>query len=274
MMLAQTQHIPQLRELWKKCFPDADEGYLDFYFSKGFPHFDTFFLEQLPGQVASMLTVIPAQLTGYCGSFAYIYAVGTDPACQGRGFASELMQQVEQYLKQQGCQAAMLFPAEEKLYSFYERLGYKADFFVSEMTGCDQDSSTYTITTCKKEDFIRIRRTWLDQRENAMNYPDHVLGYVYDEAVFTGGIPVLLSKNSRQDYALCYKIKQSLWIKETTGEVDCLAELCRYFHAEKYRALLVPEKKESSCNSHGMIKWFVQPKLLTAKIPYMNLVLD
>lgn len=226
-----------------------------------------------------MLTVIPAHITGKQGKFAYIYAVGTDPEYRGRGLAAQLIRETEQYLKECGYQGALLFPAEEGLYAFYERLGYLPEFFVAEQSGSQNlcQPGNHAISVCSREDFLRLRQYWLTGRGEAMTYPQEVLSYVYDEAVYTGAFPVLLSKNSRQDYALCYKIKQSLFIKETTMDAGQFAfflpELCRFFGVEHYRALLAPEKN-LKVHRHGMIKRFGQPAVMPDVIPYMNLVLD
>lgn len=279
MTIAQSRHIPELRRLWKVCFPDVDDGYLNFYFSKGFPLLQTMLLEDQCHKVISMLTVIPANITGKQGKFAYIYAVGTDPDYRGRGMAAKLMQEVECYLKKHGYQAAMLFPAENGLYAFYERLGYVPEFFISELSGngAALGSEGVTISSCDKKAFLALRQHWLARRGESMTYPDNILGYVYDEAVYTGATPVLLSKNGGQDYALCYTIKQNLFVKETTMNAErlklFLPDLCRYFGVVNYKVLLAPEKA-LPFHRHGMVKWFEKQAVMPEIVPYMNLVLD
>lgn len=78
-----------------------------------------------------MLCALPAELVGDDGEAvpaAYLYAVCTAPALRGRGHCRLLLQEAEQDLKRQGIRAAVLVPAEESLFGFYARFGYRTVF--------------------------------------------------------------------------------------------------------------------------------------------------
>ena len=78
-----------------------------------------------------MLCALPAELVGDDGDAvpaAYLYAVCTAPALRGRGNCRLLLQEAEQDLKRQGICAAVLVPAEESLFGFYARFGYRTVF--------------------------------------------------------------------------------------------------------------------------------------------------
>ena len=85
----------------------------------------------LDGSPAAMLCALPAELVGDDGDAvpaAYLYAVCTAPALRGRGHCRLLLQEAEQDLKRQGIRAAVLVPAEESLFGFYARFGYRTVF--------------------------------------------------------------------------------------------------------------------------------------------------
>ena len=129
-MRAARRDLPALTRLWQACFGDPEAEVRAFWQAL----FDCtpVYLRRAPdGSPAAMLCALPAELVGDDGDAvpaAYLYAVCTAPALRGRGHCRLLLQEAEQDLAKQGIRAAVLVPAEESLFGFYTRFGYRTVF--------------------------------------------------------------------------------------------------------------------------------------------------
>lgn len=278
---AKQEDVPRLREIWKACFGDSD-SYLDFYYANGFPHFQTM-VDRQGKDITSMLTVVPAEylLSGNRYPAAYLYAVATDPPWQGKGLASKLLRDTHDYLKNNGVTAAMLFPASDSLYDFYGRSGYRAVFSIREWDGCLEPGPRYgTLSRCEEEVFLLQSGRLLDQQKYGMRFSPEALRYFYRECFATGGQVLQVEENhALQGYAVCYKIKEVLHIKETSLSPEQLARyasaLMERFHAAKLTARL-PAEPGQPAKRHGMLCVLNETESLWPEdsFGYMNLVLD
>ncbi len=280
--LAKERDIPRLRQIWKACFGDPD-SYLDFYFSNGFPLFKTL-VDWEEGEIASMLTVVPAfyQKDGECFDAAYLYAVGTAPEQRGKGAASRLLSETQECLRTSGIHAAALFPAAEGRYRCYERLGDRSCFSVCEVrlrreecrnAGCAVDS-------CGKDLFLEQSAGFLSVQPVAMKFAAKSLGYFYDEIAATEGEILWIAGTALQGYAVCYKIKGTLVVKETNLRREqlesCAAALMNRFGADELFAR-IPADSGGPAVRHGMLCVLDSEleRLWPDGMPgYMNLVLD
>ena len=126
-MRAARRDLPALTRLWQACFGDTEAEVRAFWQAL----FDCtpVYLRRAPdGSPAAMLCALPAELVGDDGDAvpaAYLYAVCTAPALRGRGHCRLLLQEAEQDLAKQDVRAAVLVPAEESLFGFYARFGYR-----------------------------------------------------------------------------------------------------------------------------------------------------
>lgn len=131
--LAREGEIDQQKELWKLCFGDED-FYIDFYYQNKYRKKETFLL-LYNGKIASMLTMMPIR-TILPDSRAYnsvmLYAIGTHPDFRNCGFSTKLMAHSEKHLATKGIVFSTLVPAENSLFDFYDKRGYKKCFFVRE----------------------------------------------------------------------------------------------------------------------------------------------
>lgn len=280
--LAKELDIPRLRQIWKACFGDPD-SYLDFYFSSGFPLFKTV-VDREEGEIAAMLTVVPAlyQKDGERFDAAYLYAVGTAPEWRGKGIASRLLSETHELLKRDGIKVAALFPAEGGLYRFYEKLGYRCGFSVCEVKLMREDCrpSACAVQPCEKDLFLEQSAGFLSAQPTAMKFTARSLGYFYDEIAATDGKILWISGTALQGYAVCYKIKGKLVIKETSlcreQLESCAAALMDRFGVSELFAR-IPAPPGEPAVRHGMLR-VLDPELerLWPDSPsgYMNLVLD
>ncbi len=130
MRIARTDEKPIIIDLWKKIFGDST-SFIEAFYHYCLPSEDTLVLTE-NGRICSILSIPEISLSFANGQnlkCGYIYALGTDPFAQGRGFASHLMRFGENYLQQQGASYAIVVPAEMSLFQFYCNLGYSTSFY-------------------------------------------------------------------------------------------------------------------------------------------------
>lgn len=122
--------ILELRQLWKDTFGDSDT-FLNIFFETAFS------LERCT--CVTSYTYLVASLYWFdCEFFgqkiAYIYAVATAKEFRGQGICHALMKYTHEHLKMHGYAGAILSPAEESLFSFYEKMGYRTCAYTKEIT--------------------------------------------------------------------------------------------------------------------------------------------
>lgn len=119
--------IPALRKLWKQAFGDTD-AFLDLFFS-------TAYAPRRCRCITVQGQIVAALYWFLCHdeeeSYAYIYAVATDPAFRGQGLCRRLMDDTHNLLKEQGYAGAVLVPGEPGLFDMYEKMGY------TDLSGAD-----------------------------------------------------------------------------------------------------------------------------------------
>lgn len=73
-------------------------------------------------------TVVATAMAGYDGHRGWVYYFAVAPQHQGRGLGSQLLDHVEQRLKDMGCPKIQLQVRSDNTgaMTFYERLGYQA----------------------------------------------------------------------------------------------------------------------------------------------------
>lgn len=272
--------FPRLKEIWKRCFGDPD-WYIDFYLEHGFGKFETMVLREQES-IAAMLTLIPAELLleGERLRTSYIYAVATDPEQQGKGYASALLEEAHRYLRKQGTVAAALFPASDRLYDYYGRLGYQGCFAVHETVLTPGENKGQCIESCGLERFVKERNAFLSRMKCSLCLTEPALGYVYDECVQTGGSVVWLKDKALQGYAVCTKIEETLLIKETNLSGQELSgfsgALAARFGAGSIRVKF-PASANGTAQRHGMacvLDKAYEQQVYSQADSYMNLVLD
>jgi predicted acetyltransferase len=113
--------IPQLRQLWQEAFGD-DDAFLDKFFTTAYSP-NRCRVVTLEGQAAAALYWLDCQWEGK--KLAYLYAVATAKAFQGRGLCRFLLEDTHRVLTQSGYAGAVLCPGNEGLFTMYAKLGYE-----------------------------------------------------------------------------------------------------------------------------------------------------
>jgi len=133
--LAKNGEVGQLKELWKVCFGD-EEDYINLYFNYKYKQEETAVL-LWAGKIVAMATMIPAHMVMENGErydLAMLYAIATHPEFQGKGLSTQIMEFCHGYLESHHQDLSILVPAQESLFGFYAKRGYKDGFYIREVT--------------------------------------------------------------------------------------------------------------------------------------------
>ena len=125
MRKAEERDRAALQELWQQAFGD-DPEFIDFVFDR-FAGFDNIFLTEREGEIAAYLCAVPVTLDRLRG--IYLYGVNTRAALRGQGIMRQLIGEVHAEAAARGLDFAVLVPEGEKLFGFYEKLGYETLFY-------------------------------------------------------------------------------------------------------------------------------------------------
>lgn len=145
--------IPQLWDLWREAFGDSGE-FLDAFFTTAYSP-ERCLCAVSNGQVLAAVYWFNCQLRGK--KIAYLYALATAIGHRGHGIAHILMEQVHAHLARQGYEGAILVPGEEKLFAFYESMGYRTCTRMGELVcaGAPEDVQLRRVTP---EEYAKERR--------------------------------------------------------------------------------------------------------------------
>lgn len=123
------EHItPVVRQMWKTCFGDTEE-FLDTFFKYKYkPENTLLYFEE--GKVVASLQMLPYTITFYEQEipFAYMAGLCTLPEYRKKGFMAQLIHKAHEVILQRNIPLAILIPAEDWLYGFYEKYGYEQVF--------------------------------------------------------------------------------------------------------------------------------------------------
>ena len=123
------QFIPDLKEMWTRCFPSDSDEFITFYFDHVYRDDQTLVFIESDILVAS-LQMIPYQIkTGQkIVEAAYISGAMTHPGFRRCGYMKQLISAALKEMKRKGFSASFLIPQEEWLFDFYAKYGYRKAF--------------------------------------------------------------------------------------------------------------------------------------------------
>lgn len=144
---------PQVVALWNEAFGDSEE-YINFFIDT---HSSCVCLaEKENDELCSMLFLIDGQL---CGKPAYyLFAAATFKKYRGMGCMARLLQKAENYARQNGRAYIVLVPAEDRLFDYYSRFGYKTCFYAKRQSTSEDfeiDKTKCFIWNKAHEDYIK-----------------------------------------------------------------------------------------------------------------------
>lgn len=130
--------LPDLKRLWLSCFEEREDA-AALFFQDVFPTCHAYACEA-DGRPVSALYLIDCFSGGERAH--YLCGAATLPPYRGRGMMSSLITYALQDAARRGDRYSLLYPASERLYGFYERLGY--------LPSCAAESAVLSTETDRK----------------------------------------------------------------------------------------------------------------------------
>ncbi|MBQ2890941.1 MAG: GNAT family N-acetyltransferase [Clostridia bacterium] len=141
------KHREGVISLWNKTFKDSREmieNYLDNMCK------NNMVLITEEDRVIAMASILPVTIRDKKGR--YVYAVATDENYRGKGYGKAIMDEIDKIIKERDEHFAVLVPASESLFDFYEKLGYKQTVFAPPETKIQEDGDQIG-----PEEYFKIR---------------------------------------------------------------------------------------------------------------------
>lgn len=128
IQFANEHTAPLVRQMWKTCFDDTEE-FMDIYFHYKYKNENTLIYFEGDKAVAS-LQMLPYTITFYRETIPFVYLAGlcTLPEYRKRGYMAKLIHEAHKVIAKRNISLAILIPAEDWLYRFYEKYGYEQVF--------------------------------------------------------------------------------------------------------------------------------------------------
>lgn len=158
LLLQKEEYIPELLALWQEAFGEEKEEALPF-FREIFPLCRC--LAAVEGdEICAVVYALPQVLNMGAKTlpFCYFYAIATEKSRRGQGLASRLMGFALEEIKTEGFAGAILVPASERLFSFYEKLGFSV-FCKRKWQKVSQGNVKFE--ECDEETYLREREAFL-----------------------------------------------------------------------------------------------------------------
>lgn len=177
--------VPQLKQLWQLAFGDS-MAVIDLFFTTGYAPCRCRCVTA-EGQPAAALYWLDAACRGQ--KMAYLYAVATHPAHQGRGLCRRLMEDTHVLLKNLGYTAALLVPGEPGLRNMYAKMGYRSCGGIREFSAAA--GIPIPLEQLSREEYTLLRRKYLP--EGGVLQEEESLLYLETFAQFYAGSDFLLA---------------------------------------------------------------------------------
>ena len=206
-----------LYTLWQEAFGDSRD-FLDIFRSTAYAH-NRCRLIANSKEVLAALYIFDCIYKGE--KIAYIYAVATAKSHRGQGLCNLLMADTHRYLIKNGYKGAILVPAKESLFRFYENMGYEICTFVNEISA-EAQSETLQIEELSSSDYADLRKAYLD--ENAVLQEGENLRFLETYARFYRGENFIFS---------AYKEDNTLRVLEILGNTDNYSEIVKTLDCNK-----------------------------------------
>lgn len=151
--------IPSLKNLWLEAFGDSEEFFM--LFLKNGYHYKRCRVAVENGKIVAALYFFDCYIEDK--KIAYIYGVATDKQERGKGYCRKLIVDTHEHLKENGYYGALLVPGSERLFSMYEKFGYKTATYVDKVTVSANIKPLSNIRKIEKDEYQRLRRAFLPQ---------------------------------------------------------------------------------------------------------------
>ena len=184
-------HTPALRALWREAFSDS-EDFLDSFFETAFSP-ERCRCAWLGDELVAALYWFDSSYDG--GRVAYIYAVATARAHQGKGLCTSLMKSAHCHLKSLGYDFAVLVPGSKELFRFYEKMRYQTSGYVREFE-CKPSEKAVKLRKIEIDEYRTLRRLLLP--EGSVIQENEALDFLKRQAELYAGEDFLLTARKEE----------------------------------------------------------------------------
>lgn len=114
-----------LKKLWADTFGDNEE-YIGLFFDRGYTPSECF-AEIVDGEAVSVLYLLEGKIKAGVREYSgrYLYAAATAESHRKKGLMGKLIKEAQAYIRENGLSFISLVPADEGLYDYYARFGFK-----------------------------------------------------------------------------------------------------------------------------------------------------
>ncbi len=118
-----------LFRLWREAFGDGDDV-IELFFDTVI-EYDNTVVAEISGEAVSALYLIPAEISHEDRLYSayYVYAAATLKDFRKRGIMAKLLEYSDILANRRKIDYLFLHPAEEELYAYYAKNGYKTAFY-------------------------------------------------------------------------------------------------------------------------------------------------
>lgn len=273
----------EIKDIWRACFTGYDEE-LDLFYEKLF-RTDNTIVYTVQGRPVSSLYLLDAsiiqdgrEIPGY-----YIYGAGTLPEHRKKGYMERLLMYAETLCESRKRFFLSLEPAEESLYSFYGRRGFKKFFKARRVVLSANDMKKLSSekqnlkTDFTLDDIYEVRKKVFNREGDVVWKKSHV-DYALNLNNLYGG-KVCFAGSS---YAFCTRNKDQVEISEFAVSNKDLGDIIYQIHewgnVDKY-VFRLPSysntfEKTGSIDFLGMIKPIKMDNISYEGSPYLGLGFD
>lgn len=119
----------EIISLWRTCFPDDSETFINLYFKYKYRCEQTL-VYSIDGRIISCLQMLPYSMTyfGVCIKAAYLSGVATLPQYRAKGYMRQLLNFAFDEMKKNGTTISILIPQEDWLIDYYRQFGFATVF--------------------------------------------------------------------------------------------------------------------------------------------------
>lgn len=286
---ATKEMIPDMVEIWEECFGD-NEDYIRFFFDNkliGEEKFENQLVWTEENKPVAMLTMLESKVMIHKRQVPmwYIYAVATKSEFRKRGIAGKLVDYANELAKKKDGITALV-PASDKLFQYYEKLGYQTVFQVREwkgrykneyLSGMREESEELVLDdNLTSEEFEELRNQAFLQ-EGFVFWDEKAILYALEENKRLGGKNYKIICKQNVYYLMCCLVEECLIIRETSIPeelVDSVVALLNRNLSFTSVKITVPNMKyhRGKIRNYGMARGKKVDEM--KKIGYLGLALD
>lgn len=158
-----SEYIPLLKKLWLDCFEEKSEA-VDLFFNRCLD-FTSIYTASVESRPVAMLYLVHSTLNGKKAH--YLCCAATSSEYRNLGIMGRLIEYAMSDSHKNGDVYSLLFPANEKLYGYYKRFGYKPlctarkSVFTREEMNRFAENDKSNLTNVNSYDYEELQRLCL-----------------------------------------------------------------------------------------------------------------